>query len=125
MPAEDVALVRPDDPQPVVQVHAGDGVVADWTVKVWRDGAVVAEGHGLTTAGDPDPVPIPAPAVGTEVEWLVLLFGAGEDRDYSVTVQVRQGRRGTVQPPVVRLGRLAARDTATEHGRIRVKRWTP
>ena len=97
----DVALIRPDLPPPAVQVYVGDGVVADWTVKVWRAGEVVAEGHGLTADGDATPLPLPAPAIGVEVEWLVVLFGAGEPRDYSVTVQVTQGRRGAVRrhPP--------------------------
>jgi len=122
MAAPDVAHIRPDGGTTQVVLHVGDGVIADWTVKVRRGDAVVAQDHGLTSAGDPPPLTVPAPAIGCAVEWLVVLFGAGEARDYSVRLQVEQGGRGTVQPPVVRLGRVEARDTATETGQVRLRR---
>lgn len=91
-------------------------------MKIRRGDAVVAQAHGLTSDGDPPPLAVPEPPIGCRVEWLVVMFGAGEARDISVRLQVTQGARGTVQPPVVRLGRVEARDTATESGQVVLRR---
>ncbi len=70
------ARLRPQAGPCMLRLRIGDGVVADWTVKIRREGAVIATFHGITSDGDPPEIEVPSPAIGARVEWLVVLFGA-------------------------------------------------
>lgn len=117
MPQASTATLR--GPGPVtVRVLIGDGLMADWTIKVRRDGAVVHQAHGKTSDGDPTPVHVAAPQ-GCTVEWAVILFGAASPRAYRVKLQVQQDGRSLLDVPITRPGQAPARRTAVESGQVR------
>ena len=112
------ARLRPQAGPCTLRLRIGDGVVADWTVKIRREGAVIATFHGITADGEPPEIAVPAPAIGARVEWLVVLFGAAEARRYTVTLRVLQEGRELLRPNLVRSGQIQARRTARESGEI-------
>ena len=114
------ATLDPDAGEVRVSFHLGDGVVADWTLRM--DGERVSRRTWTGTNNDrlSDEVTLDARALdpGVSLTWVVVFFGPGAAVDYHMAIKVKQGGKSILNEAIAESGRVKARSTEVASGSI-------
>ena len=102
----------------VLELHLGDGVAADWTVRVEGGPGGARVTTGSSADPHPDRVVLSASAVGADLTWMVVFFGPAEEVSYHYRLTLTQGGRNVLARPIRGGGEVKARRTKVVSGTI-------
>jgi hypothetical protein len=115
------ATIRADGPPLRLQVTLGDGLRGSCTAHIL---AGSAHTHTLQVEVDGSAVAVPIEALlvdDAHIDWLVIVFGPGEDAPYHLLLDLLQGEASALERPVRLSGSAPARKATSLQGTIRPK----